>query len=140
MTWHHGTDQVLNPRDVPKILRSYQQHHIDQGWGDIGYHYAIDRFGTIWALRPLELRGVHAGGANTGNLGIVFLFDGRKERLTKAALDAAVALGAWWTAYLKIDPKQHRPHSDFGGTECPSLIRTDVEDIRRSITSILRGA
>lgn len=140
MTWHHGTDQVLNPRDVAKILRAYQMHHINQGWGDVGYHYAIDRFGAIWACRPIEYRGVHAGGANTGNLGAVFLFDGRKERLTKAAFEAAVALGAWWCAYLVINPKEIHSHSDFGGTECPSEIRTDVVDIRRRIINALKGA
>ena len=45
-------------------------HVEDRGWSDIGYHYLIDRDGTLVEGRPLERTGAHAKGHNTGSVGI----------------------------------------------------------------------
>lgn len=45
-------------------------HVEDRGWSDIGYHYLIDRDGTVTEGRPLERTGAHAKGHNTGSVGI----------------------------------------------------------------------
>ena len=50
--------------------------HLDRGWSDIGYHYLIDRDGSIAAGRPLERVGAHVQGHNTGSVGIA-LFGGK---------------------------------------------------------------
>ena len=140
-TLHHGTDVVDDPRAVVKILRAYQIHHMEQGWNDLSYHYALDRWGRIWAGRDIHYRGCHAGGANTGNLGVVFLFDGRREKLTQEAVESAVALLTWWCSYLRIDPKQVFGHRHWGGTECPGdMIAPQVDIIRQDVTKNLRGA
>ena len=49
--------------------------HIDRGWSDIGYHYLIDRDGTVVTGRPLERAGAHVKGHNTGTVGVA-LFGG----------------------------------------------------------------
>lgn len=41
-----------------------------RGWSDIGYHYLIDRDGTVLEGRPIERTGAHARGHNTGSVGI----------------------------------------------------------------------
>lgn len=41
-----------------------------RGWSDIGYHYLIDRDGTVLEGRPIEIAGAHARGHNTGSVGI----------------------------------------------------------------------
>jgi N-acetyl-anhydromuramyl-L-alanine amidase AmpD len=51
-------------------------HVSDRGWSDIGYHYLIDRDGTVTEGRPLDRTGAHAKGHNTGSVGIS-LFGGR---------------------------------------------------------------
>ena len=40
------------------------------GWSDIGYHYLIDRDGTVTEGRPVERSGAHARGHNKGSVGI----------------------------------------------------------------------
>lgn len=49
--------------------------HLARGWRDIGYHYLIDRDGTIAKGRPIEQTGAHVKGRNTGTIGIA-LFGG----------------------------------------------------------------
>lgn len=41
-----------------------------RNWSDIGYHYLIDRDGTIIEGRPLDRVGAHVKGHNTGTIGI----------------------------------------------------------------------
>jgi hypothetical protein len=50
-------------------------HVEDRGWSDIGYHYLIDRDGTVTEGRSLERTGAHAKNHNTGSVGIT-LFGG----------------------------------------------------------------
>ena len=45
--------------------------HVDgNGWSDIGYHFVIDRDGTIAKGRPIEKDGAHVRGRNAGTIGI----------------------------------------------------------------------
>jgi len=44
--------------------------HLDRGFSDIGYHYLIDRDGTVTEGRPIEDAGAHAKGHNSNSVGI----------------------------------------------------------------------
>ena len=44
--------------------------HLGNGWSDIGYHYLIDRDGTVTEGRPIEQAGAHAKGHNSKSVGI----------------------------------------------------------------------
>lgn len=44
-------------------------------WSDVGYHYLIDRNGTVALGRPVERVGAHVKGHNTGTIGVA-LFGG----------------------------------------------------------------
>lgn len=46
---------------------------VGRGWNDIGYHFLIDRDGTVAAGRPLGTIGAHVQGHNTGTIGICLL-------------------------------------------------------------------
>ena len=58
-----------------KVAEIRRWHVSERGWRDIGYHYLIDRNGTIATGRPLEQIGAHTQGRNTGSIGIA-LFGG----------------------------------------------------------------
>lgn len=44
--------------------------HIQRGWSDVGYHYFVDRDGTITEGRPIEKTPAAQKGHNTGSVAI----------------------------------------------------------------------
>jgi len=65
----YATDQSSSAARLDSIRRA----HRDKGWGDIGYHFAIDRDGRVWQCRPLAWQGAHVKDCNEGNIGVVSL-------------------------------------------------------------------
>lgn len=51
-------------------VHEIRRWHKAKGWADIGYHYLIDRDGTVQPGRPLDKTGAHVQGHNTGTVGI----------------------------------------------------------------------
>lgn len=49
------------------------QWHKDRGWSGIGYHYVIDRDGSVIAGRHLNKTGAHVEGHNTGSVGVCLI-------------------------------------------------------------------
>jgi N-acetyl-anhydromuramyl-L-alanine amidase AmpD len=64
-----------------KVAEVRRWHMQDRGWKDIGYHYLIDRDGTLMDGRPLEQVGAHTMDHNTGTIG-VSLFGGHGASAT----------------------------------------------------------
>tara|TARA_R110000764_G_scaffold119392_1_gene207113 strand:- start:600 stop:1040 length:441 start_codon:yes stop_codon:yes gene_type:complete len=54
------------------------QWHVDRGWSDCGYHFIINRFGTVETGRNLNVSGAHARGYNKNSIGIC-LVGGRSD-------------------------------------------------------------
>lgn len=53
-----------------KVAEVKRWHVVDRGWSDIGYHYLIDRDGTIAKGRPIERTGAHVRGRNANSIGV----------------------------------------------------------------------
>lgn len=64
-----------------KVAEVRKWHVKDNGWSDIGYHYLIDRDGTVVEGRPLEVAGAHTKGHNSDTIGIA-LFGGHGSAST----------------------------------------------------------
>lgn len=57
-------------------VREVRRWHVeDNGWRDIGYHYLIDRDGTVAKGRHVAQIGAHCRGHNKGSVGVA-LFGG----------------------------------------------------------------
>jgi N-acetylmuramoyl-L-alanine amidase len=69
-----------------KVAEVRRWHMDDRGWSDIGYHFLIDRDGTVMEGRPLEKVGAHVKGHNTGTIGIS-LFGGHGGAANDGFLD-----------------------------------------------------
>lgn len=54
-------------------VKEIRRWHRAKGWGDIGYHWVIDRDGTVAKGRDEELPGAHTAGFNTGSVGICLI-------------------------------------------------------------------
>ena len=61
-------------------------HMQDRGWRDIGYHFLIDRDGTVAVGRPLDQTGAHTQGRNAGTIGVA-LFGGHGSSSDDKFLD-----------------------------------------------------
>jgi hypothetical protein len=56
-----------------KVEEITRWHVKDRGWRTIGYHYLIDRNGTVATGRPVEQVGAHVQGHNTGTIGVCLI-------------------------------------------------------------------
>ena len=58
-------------KSAEEKVREVRDWHVSGNrWSDIGYHYLIDRDGTVVQGRPIERAGAHAMGHNATSIGI----------------------------------------------------------------------
>lgn len=63
-------------------VEEVRRWHVDQrGWSDIGYHFMIDRDGTVEHGRPVSRAGAHVRGHNGNSIGVC-LFGGHGAAAT----------------------------------------------------------
>lgn len=79
-------DWRAGKRTSEKVAEIKRWHVQYRGWNDIGYHYLIDRDGTVANGRPIEKIGAHVAGHNTGTIGIS-LFGGHGSAETDQFAD-----------------------------------------------------
>ncbi|MGW6278494.1 N-acetylmuramoyl-L-alanine amidase [Kribbella sp. NPDC055071] len=121
ITIHHVVSPA-NDLDYTSNLRAlYVFHTVAEDRGDIGYHFLIDKTGTVYegryagAGRVTDDRtavgaidevygGGHVGGFNAGNVGIALLSDLATEAVTPAALDSLIRVLARVVKCADIDP------------------------------------
>ena len=163
---HHSVNSnTYTSADVPGLLQSIQTYHMDvQGWDDIAYNFAIDRFGQIWEARDggttKIVLGGHSMGFNTGTVGVVVLGDFTTAAVPAAAVESVAQLVAWKFALHRVDPSSTVPytsggsykyaagvtvtlprivgHRDVQATECPgSTLYDDLATIRTRVAQLL---
>ncbi|CAH2093885.1 unnamed protein product [Euphydryas editha] len=111
----HTTEQCSS------AMRGMQNYHQQaNGWGDIGYNFAVGGDGKAYEGRGWNLVGAHTYGFNTQSIGIVLIGDWRFEvppaeqlEVTKKLIAAGVELGIIRPNYKLIG------HRQAGSTECP---------------------
>lgn len=98
---HHSVNSnAYSQASVPAMLRSIQAYHMDaNGWNDIAYNFAVDRFGGIWEARAggidRAIIGGHAYGFNTATTGVVVLGDYGTASPSSASVRAVEDVLAW---------------------------------------------
>jgi uncharacterized protein with LGFP repeats len=121
---HHTdtSDSYTDTAGAEAQIRSiYYYHSVTQGWGDIGYNFLIDKFGTIYEGRysrdyaganptcddasGLGVTGAHTSGWNSGTVGVALLGTLTTHDATPAARDALERLLAWEASRNGIDPQ-----------------------------------
>ncbi|RMH39677.1 MAG: hypothetical protein D6689_15865 [Deltaproteobacteria bacterium] len=133
MAIHHTetpTDDSLSPE---ARLRNIQSYHMNvRGWCDIGYHYLMSRDGRLWQGRPDHLLGAHAGGANTGNIGIAAMGSHDATPITDRQVDSLAALVAALAREhgVPIDRSRIKGHRQYKSTSCPgNALYAQLDDI-----------
>lgn len=122
ITVHHEgmeayTDTSTNGT-IARLQRVWNGHD-GRGFGDIGYHYIIDRSGRIWEGRSLKYQGAHVRAHNEGNIGVMCLgnFDEQKvSDLQRQALEHQLRFLA---AKHKVKRRSIKTHQEWNPTACP---------------------
>ncbi len=140
MTLHHtaGFSARTLVEGLDQVRRIQDFHQNGRGWSDIGYQFLMDQEGRLYQGRPFLneavpfdqgpplAHGAHAGGANTGNIGISLMGcyhppEGSNclDQMTEPAVDSLIATFGFLSERYGVSPKNMRGHRDFGNTACP---------------------
>jgi hypothetical protein len=122
ITIHHAGNGVnLHEReaDVVRDLEGIRGAHLRRRFGDIGYHYAIDRAGRVWEARSLAFIGAHVQGANEQNAGVMLLGNFEKQRPSAPQLAALQAVTEVLRDVFRVSAESVFGHRDLGRTLCP---------------------
>lgn len=109
-----------------KIAEVRRWHTEDRGWSDIGYHFLIDRDGTVGTGRPIERVGAHTQGHNAGTIGIS-LFGGWDSASTDKFLENFTLGQEEALLHLIADLRQKygrltlAGHNNFASKACPGF-------------------
>ncbi|MDY6054940.1 N-acetylmuramoyl-L-alanine amidase [Micrococcus sp.] len=102
LTIHHtaGTNGYTRAQAVQQMRGIYAYYTRTLEWGDFPYHLVTDRFGTIYEGRRGALEstplGTHAGGFNTGTVGISTLGNYETAVPSEAVVDAMARATAFY--------------------------------------------
>ncbi|MFA9479123.1 peptidoglycan recognition family protein [Phycisphaerales bacterium AB-hyl4] len=116
-----------------RIERIRNVHVRDRGWGDIGYHYIIDRSGRIWQGRAIGYQGAHVGGANENNLGIMLLGNFDQQSPTDVQLDRLVSSLRSLMRTHNVANHRVYTHQELSPSACPG------RNLQPRMVSLRRG-
>ncbi|MEN8235578.1 MAG: peptidoglycan recognition family protein [Actinomycetota bacterium] len=137
ITLHH-TATSLPDTTIEERLRIWQDYHQSLGFGDIAYHFIIDKDGQVFEGRGVGFVGATrtaydpAGHFLPALDGMFDEFwdspdddddepDGADE-LTETQLNGLVDLLAWASVEFGVDPADITGHRDHAATACPGSV------------------
>jgi flagellar hook assembly protein FlgD len=161
---HTAGSNSYSPSQSAAIVRGIQRYHVlSNGWDDIGYNFLIDKYGRVFEGRgggiSRNVIGAHAGGFNTGSVGVAFIGIYQSATLPDAARRALQKLLAWrldvghvyprglvdtisagssrWPAGTRVRLRAISGHRDTSYTSCPgNTVYGLLGSIARRVTNI----
>ena len=136
ITVHHDGMEPFFATDRESVaahLEGIRRLHRGKGWGDIGYHFAVDPAGRVWEGRPLGWQGAHVKDHNPGNIGVVVLGNFQQQAPTKAQLDGVRNHVAMLMRVYNVPKSRVHTHREWPGakTACPGAsLQQSLEKIR----------
>jgi N-acetylmuramoyl-L-alanine amidase len=109
---------------------SFAGYHVHTlGWPGIGYHFVIERNGTITKCWDENVISFHTAGLNSGNIGICLTGRGS---FSSSQLKSLVALTTHLKKKYHIPVSEIKGHREWSGqrTECPGM---DSEWVREKL-------
>lgn len=122
ITVHHdGMDPfyATDARSTSMRLEKIRLAHRGKGWGDIGYHYIIDRDGRVWQGRPLNWQGAHVKDHNEGNIGVVALGNFDRQSPSAAQIAALNRQISTLMRQYRVPISNVKTHQEWAPTACP---------------------
>lgn len=122
-------------RSTRQRLESIRRfHREDRGWGDIGYHYVIDRDGRIWEGRSIRYQGAHVGNHNEQNIGVLLLGHFDQQSPSDRQVAAMQQHVSWLMRRYNVPISRVTTHRewDTARTVCPGhTLQAHMDRIRR---------
>jgi uncharacterized protein with LGFP repeats len=166
---HHtaGTNDYTCDQS-PDIIRAIFLYHVQsQGWNDIGYHFLVDKCGSVFEGRAggidKPVLGAQTYGFNTDTSGVAVLGNYNDAISTPSVLEAVAAVAAWklglygydaagtvvltaaasngkYTKGQKVTLYRISGHRDGYPTECPgNNLHADLPAIRTLASAAQTG-
>ncbi len=138
ITIHHEGSKAVYFTDKNTTrdrIEKIRKHHVNNnGWGDIGYHYIIDRSGRVWEGRPIAYQGAHVSRNNEHNLGILVLGNFDKQSPSSTQLNALFKTAADLKRYHRVQPALVRSHQEITATSCPGKhLQRKMDALRKHV-------
>jgi len=137
ITLHHegspDTVEFTDRRATADRLERIRRFHIGRGWGDIGYHYVVDRAGRIWQARPVSFQGAHVRDHNEHNIGVMCLGNFNKQRPSDAQLEGLARITTQLRHKYRVPIRKVHTHQELAPTSCPGkLLQPRIAAMRSS--------
>ncbi|UOE93008.1 N-acetylmuramoyl-L-alanine amidase [Alkalihalobacillus sp. LMS39] len=104
---------------------AFARYHVNQlGWPGIGYHYVVDKDGSISKCHDLEVVSYHVGNSNGRAVGICMVGDFRTQSLEAAQRNATLDLTLSLIEELNLaieDVLGHIEYPGYSWKPCPSV-------------------
>lgn len=115
----YSTDEGSSRARLEAIRRS----HRNKGWGDVGYHYVIDRNGRLWEGRPIGWQGAHVKDQNAGNIGVMCMGNFDRQAPSHAQLATLNRHLGWLMRTHRVSMSSLRTHQEWpsAATACPGV-------------------
>ena len=139
ITFHHTAGR--KPATVAAAyaeVQFIQDYHMNgKKWNDIGYHFLIDPFGTIFEGRPVGVIGAHVLYKNPNNIGISILGNYHppvSDQPEFVSMNSLITVGSWLAQTYSIPSPEFFGHRDLGASSCPGdLLYAYKESLRDAI-------
>lgn len=123
---HHSASpgRVWNSKGQRKIsVEDIRRWHVEQNFGDIGYHFIVDSDGLILSGRSLEQMGAHckANRRNHTSLGICIVGNFQYDSPSEVQMSSLIMLVKYLKTKYQIKDEMIELHGNVKGAQtlCP---------------------
>ncbi len=130
IVFHHTSSPMSTP---PKFF--HELHIRERGWRGIGYHYLINRRGTVYKTRPVFTIPTCVKGHNRSSICVAWIGDFRKKPLPPAMIESSIELVRLLRERISPDLEVTH-HAALDETDCPgefgvAAVEVIVDRLRR---------
>lgn len=134
---HEGSDPVwfTDERSTKAHMEKIRCSHTGSSrrWGDIGYHYVIDRAGRVIEGRSVAYQGAHVSKQNEHNVGVMLLGNFEKQSPSQAQLTTLQSTLRHLMGKYRVSVSRVYTHRELGPTVCPGRnLQPRVASLRSS--------
>lgn len=135
LTIHHEgwkTVHFSDARTTADRIELVRSIHVDRrGWGDLGYHFVIDRAGRVWEGRDIRFQGAHVKDNNEHNIGVMVLGNFDKQRPSDAQLRSLVRTVHTLAQRYRVPTHRVQTHQEINPTACPGrMLQPRITSLR----------